>query len=105
MLQKLGDLRGEADTWDSLGHALHRMHDHSGAVSCYENSLAYYRELGDRYGEATALAKAGAVHRDAGDADSAIAAWSLAMSILDELGHADAQRVRLDLLQVSESAQ
>jgi hypothetical protein len=50
--------------------------------------------VGDRYYEATTLAPLGDIHHDTGDRHAAQQAWQQALTILDELGRADADRVR-----------
>jgi tetratricopeptide (TPR) repeat protein len=93
----LGDLHGQAHTWDSLGYAHHHLGHHTRAAGCYRNTLTLVRYLGDRYQEADTLANLGGVHLDTGDPRAAQDAWQLALAILDELDHPDAEQVRARL--------
>jgi tetratricopeptide (TPR) repeat protein len=81
-------------TWDTLGYAHHGLADHHQAATCYQRALGLFRELGDRYNEATTLTNLGDAQLSAGDASAARRAWAQALRILDEIGHADAGRVR-----------
>jgi predicted negative regulator of RcsB-dependent stress response len=53
-----------------------------------------FRELGDRYFEATTLVYLGDIHLDAGNREEARDAWQQALIILDDLDHPDAEPVR-----------
>ncbi|HET6214170.1 MAG TPA: tetratricopeptide repeat protein, partial [Micromonosporaceae bacterium] len=95
--QEAGDRHGEAATWDSLGHAHHHLGNHRHAIACYRVSSTMFREFGDRYGEADVLDHLGDAHQAAGDAAAAGTAWGRALELLQQLGHADADRVRAKL--------
>ena len=92
-----GERNWESAAWDSLGYIHHKLGDHRRAVSCYERSLALFRELADRYNEAATLDRLGDVHHSAGDLAAASWAWSQALRTLDELDHPDGNRVRVKL--------
>jgi DNA-binding SARP family transcriptional activator/Tfp pilus assembly protein PilF len=92
--QEIGDRDGEAATWDSLGYAHHRLDRFSEAVACYERAVEHRRALGDRYYESASLHRLGDTHLAAGDPSAAAQAWRAALSILDTLGHADADQLR-----------
>jgi tetratricopeptide (TPR) repeat protein len=94
---ELGDLHGQAHTWDSLGYAHHRLGHHARAMDCYRNTLTMVRHLGDRYQEADTLGNLGDVHLAAGEPLAARDAWQRALAILDELDHPDAEQVRAKL--------
>ena len=91
------DRRAEAHAWESLG----RIHQHAGdfgqAIACFERSLTLHRELADRYFVSKLLTHLGDGHQAAGDTDAARNAWIEALADLDELGHADADKVRARL--------
>ncbi len=91
------DRRAEAHAWESLG----RIHQHAGdfglAIACFERSLTLHRELADRYFISKLLTHLGDGHQAAGDTDAARNAWIEALADLDELGHADADKVRARL--------
>ncbi|HEU4396504.1 MAG TPA: BTAD domain-containing putative transcriptional regulator, partial [Actinomycetota bacterium] len=99
--REIGDRRGEADTWDSLGYVYHHLGRYREATTTYGRSLELYRELGDRYSEADSLNHAGETHHAAGDVDAARRAWQLALTILEQLNHPDAERVRARLRPVT----
>jgi tetratricopeptide (TPR) repeat protein len=95
--QETGDRDGEAHTWHSLGRAHQRLGHQRRAISCYEQATRLWRDLGDRFYEADNLVCVGDVHHATGDVDAAGAAWHLALTILDEFGHTDAEQVRAKL--------
>ena len=80
----------QAATWDSLGYAHHHLGHHAQAITCYQQALDLFRDLGDRYDEADTLTHLGDTHHAAGDPDAARDAWQQALTILDELDHPDA---------------
>ena len=96
--QEVGDQFGEAATWDSLGYAHHHLGRHPRAIACYEQSVALYRQHGDRYGEAEVLHHLGDTYAAANDSAAAATAWRAALDLLEQLGHADAERVRAKLV-------
>src|SRR5262249_41560070 len=95
--QQLGDLSGQAATWDSLGYAHHHLGRQDLAVDCYAQALAIYRQLGYNYYEATTLVRLGDTHHVAGDTRAAQDAWEGALAILAELRHPEADPVRAKL--------
>jgi tetratricopeptide (TPR) repeat protein len=97
LLQELGDRRVEANAWDSLAYAHNRSGDHGRAIECYDRALTLFREIGDRFHEGNASVHLGNAYADAGDLESARRTWQTALVILDDLGHADAERVRAKL--------
>lgn len=97
IFKELGDLHGQANTWDSLGYAHHHLGHHARAMGCYRNTVTLARQLGDRYQEADTLGNLGDVHLATGHPRAARDAWQRALTILDELDHPDADRVRAKL--------
>jgi DNA-binding SARP family transcriptional activator/tetratricopeptide (TPR) repeat protein len=93
----LGNRHGEANTCDSLGYIYHHLGRYEQAIARYRRAVDLFREVGDRYYEADALTHLGDTYRAAGDEDSARAAWASSIELLDQLGHADADRVRIRL--------
>jgi tetratricopeptide (TPR) repeat protein len=91
--REIGDLRGQADTWHNLGYANHRLGHHSRAIACYGQALDLFRDVSDRYQEAAVLTHLGDVHRFIGQPEAARRSWCAAVTILDDLGHADAGAV------------
>lgn len=90
----LGNRLGEANTLASLGYAYHHVGRHDEAITSYTDSIAEYQRLGDSYNEATTLVRLGDAHRVTGDIEAAQKAWLHALSILDDMGHPDADQVR-----------
>ncbi|MFC7709959.1 AfsR/SARP family transcriptional regulator [Micromonospora lupini] len=100
MLQEVDDVQGQADTWDSLGHAHHQLGDDLRAITCYEHALELFAQVHDRYAVASTYVNLGGSHRALADLGGARAAWRRALSILDDLGDADADSLRADLEQL-----
>ncbi|WP_433378928.1 BTAD domain-containing putative transcriptional regulator [Actinoplanes sp. CA-142083] len=92
--QEIGNRVGEANTWDSVGHAHHHLGRHAEAVACYGRAVAMFREVGDRFNETEALTHLGEARLASGDPLGARAAWSDALTILDELSRPDAGALR-----------
>ncbi|MEU7854343.1 BTAD domain-containing putative transcriptional regulator [Nonomuraea sp. NPDC049141] len=92
--RELGHQHGQATTWDSLGHAHLHLGHHAQAAACYEQALNLFREVADRYNEAATLVRLGDAHHAAGHDQPAGHAWRCALEIFDQLGHADADRIR-----------
>jgi tetratricopeptide (TPR) repeat protein len=80
---------GEASTWDSVGYAHHQAGNYTRAADCYQQALALFRELADRYAEADVLANLGDTHHAAGNQPAARTAWRHALDILNDLDHSD----------------
>lgn len=64
------------------------------AVASFEEALCRFRESGDRYEEASTLENLGAAQIDAGDVTAAATAWRRAATILDDLVHPAAAKLR-----------
>ncbi|WP_275414786.1 BTAD domain-containing putative transcriptional regulator [Plantactinospora mayteni] len=92
--EELNDNSGLANAWDSLGYTHHGLGNHADAVACYERAIEYFRAADDRYGEADALTRVGDTQLDAGTPGAALTAWRAALTILTDVGHPDAARVR-----------
>lgn len=93
-LQDIGDSQGMADTLDSIGYAHHHLGDHAAAVTHYRRALGMFRADGDRYAEAGTLENLAESHFAVGERASARAALREAWTILDRLGHRNAERIR-----------
>lgn len=98
--RELGDRYGEAETSRSLAVAHQQLGDHRSAAECYRAAAALYRDSGSRGGEAVSYAGLGDLHHATGRLDNARDAWSVALPVLEQLGHPLAAEVRrkLDLL-------
>ncbi|MCW8101755.1 AfsR/SARP family transcriptional regulator [Streptomyces tauricus] len=87
--QELGHDAGTADTWDSIGHALHHLGQYDEAVAAYRNALALYRQLDASRVKAATLMHLGDTHLSAGHPDTARAAWTEALDAMDRLSDAE----------------
>ncbi|MET8010229.1 tetratricopeptide repeat protein [Streptomyces sp. NPDC005266] len=87
----LAHLRDRGDT-RALAHTLMERaeiqchDDYEEALRCAEESLALFRELGDRQGEADALFQAGRAHLSAGRRSASLAALSTALTLFQRIG-------------------
>lgn len=97
LLRKFGDRHAEGSAWDTVGYAYAHLGRHKRAITCYERALRLFREVGERFLAAETLTHLGDVHQLAGDLDGARRAWREALTILDQLGHANAAQVRAKL--------
>ena len=104
LAEELGDRYGQAGISDSLGYAYHHLDRHTEAIGCYLRALQLCRDLDDRYNEAEVLTHLGDTQQATGDTDAARAAWHRALSILDQLGHSGAQRLRDKLGQLDQES-
>jgi len=92
-----GNLEGQADVLINLGDVVLALGDHARAIDCYERSRAYDQALGDRYWEAYALDRLGDAHTSVGEREIGVVAWLESLAIFDELGHPDAEALRVKL--------
>ncbi|YCK37207.1 hypothetical protein ACNF49_25065 [Actinomadura sp. ATCC 39365] len=79
---RLGDVLGQANACDSLGHACHRLARHEEAASWYGRAVELFREAGDRYHQADTLTRLGDTLHAAALPDAA-AAWRQALTLLE----------------------
>ncbi|MEJ3748992.1 BTAD domain-containing putative transcriptional regulator [Actinomycetes bacterium KLBMP 9797] len=96
--QRLGNRHNEAMTLDSLGYAHHGLGQHQEAIAYYRRALAIYDEFDSRYFAAETLVRLAESHDAAADATGARAVRRQAFDILDNLGHASAERLRALLI-------
>ncbi|MBB5873537.1 DNA-binding SARP family transcriptional activator [Allocatelliglobosispora scoriae] len=96
-MRELGDLAFQAGTSDSLGYINHHLGNYDLAIAHYLRAIELYQGNDDRYYEADVLDHLGDSYRAAGDTAAARSAWTQAVEILDQLGHLDADRVRIKL--------
>ncbi|HET8643561.1 MAG TPA: tetratricopeptide repeat protein [Pseudonocardiaceae bacterium] len=101
--QQIGDRHGEALTWDSIGFANHHLGNHRRAIECYQRAIQLYRTASDRYEEAATLGRLAETHHAAGDGDAARRTGRQALTILDELQHANADQLRRRLAEFGRS--
>jgi tetratricopeptide (TPR) repeat protein len=95
--RELANHDGEADAWDSLGHAHHHLGHTADAITCYQQALALFEKLGDRDQQADTLSRLGDTYRAAGRPWPARDAWQRALHILTDLRHPDAGAIRARL--------
>ncbi|MEU2339877.1 tetratricopeptide repeat protein, partial [Streptomyces sp. NPDC013172] len=101
--QELGDDSSAADTWDSIGLALHHLGRYDEAVTSFRNALDLYQQTGGPpWYTAAALGRLGDTYLSAGQPDAARAAWTEGLDILEQLSHADAEPLRVRLRRLDE---
>ena len=93
----VGDRHSEAATWDSIGFAHHHLGQHAEAITCYLRALGFYAEVGHRHSQAEILTHLAETQHASGQAAAARDSWRQALAILDDLQHADAERIRARL--------
>jgi len=96
----IGDRIGEAVAWQGCGLAHAEMDQTRSALTCYEQALSLRRETGERLLVAEILLLIGDAQVRASRPDNARAAWQAAHEILSELGHPDAEQVKVKLVAV-----
>ena len=96
--RETGDRNGEAAAWDSLGVAHRRLGHYDQALASLHRALGMYRQLRDSYLVADTLVHIADTHLAADRTDSAATALRLALDILEDIGHPDAEGVRARLL-------
>jgi tetratricopeptide (TPR) repeat protein len=97
LFEQIGNPHGQAATLDSLGYVHRLLGEHRRAAACYERAIGLYRDIGDTTNEADTYLHLGEVHEEAGDTGAAQRAWRSALTLLDELDHPDAGKVRARL--------
>ncbi|MEV0908261.1 AfsR/SARP family transcriptional regulator [Streptomyces hokutonensis] len=103
--QELGDATGAADTWDSIGLALHHLGRYDEAVISFRNALVLYRQADHSpWSIAATLGRLGDTHLNAGRPDAARAAWTEALVFWDRFGHASAEPLRARLRGLDEES-
>jgi tetratricopeptide (TPR) repeat protein len=100
---EFGERGWEEATWDSLGYIYHQLGNYAEAIACYERSVDLCRELADQYNEAATLDHLGDVRLSAGDLPAALRTWAEAARILGEIGHPDADQIRVKVLEHEDS--
>ncbi|MBE1490024.1 AfsR/SARP family transcriptional regulator [Plantactinospora soyae] len=94
VLDAIGDRLRQAATWDSVGYAHHHLAEHAEALAAYQRALELYREFGDRYFYAVVLTHVADTHHATGDADAGDQALKEALTIMEEMMHPTADRIR-----------
>lgn len=91
---RLDHVEGQADVLLTIGDIERDLGDQDKAVLSYRRSRDLDRMLGDRYWEAMALERLGEVQRVTEEAASAEKSLREALTILEDLRHPDADRLR-----------
>lgn len=94
---EMDDQFGQAHTADSFGHIHEQTGDHAQALAWYEQALNLHQAVGSRYNQSNTLDRIGDTRNAMGATRAARDAWRQALAILDELDHADADRLRAKL--------
>jgi DNA-binding SARP family transcriptional activator/tetratricopeptide (TPR) repeat protein len=97
ILAELGYAQGEAHAWDSVAYVLRCKDDQAGAVAGFQRAVELFRGCDDLHGAAETLVRLGETHMAAGDEAAAREAWSRAAEFFEELGDAEAGRIRARL--------
>jgi tetratricopeptide (TPR) repeat protein len=95
--RKVGDKGAQGATWDSIGFAHHHLGQYAEAIACYRRALGFYAEIGDRHSQAETLTHLAEPQHASGEVAEARRTWRQALAILDDLHHADADRIRARL--------
>jgi tetratricopeptide (TPR) repeat protein len=98
---KLGDDNGAAADWDSLGYAHHHLGQFEEAIACYDTALRLYEQIGDRAMEADTLRHLSSAQLALGRRAAARGTVGRAATILDQLGHPDAAKIREQFVELS----
>ena len=83
-----------ATRWTASATPTHGLGDFGAAISYHRKAIYVWRDLGDRYEEATALVHLGDAQLAADDSAAAAAAWRLAADMYDQLGQPEAGPTR-----------
>ncbi|MGW1270249.1 AfsR/SARP family transcriptional regulator [Streptomyces sp. NPDC002491] len=99
LYRRMSDRGGpsEANAWDTLAYAHHRLGNFGRARTCYLRAIGMLRRNGDRYNEAGSLTRLGDTHAATGDHAAARAVWAQATDILTEIDPPWAAEVRAKL--------
>lgn len=95
--QEIRDTSGAANTLDTMGRAFHGLGDHRQAIASYRRALELYDHSEARLGRAETLERLGDSYRAIDDVGASRNAWVAAVEILDQLGLAEADRLRAKL--------
>ncbi|GIH02790.1 SARP family transcriptional regulator [Rhizocola hellebori] len=94
IFQEVGNEPGVASSWDTLGHAHHKLGDFARAEDCYLAALSLRRKQRSRVFEADILHRLGDNHLAAGASDKAREHWKQALVIMEEMGGPGVEELR-----------
>jgi tetratricopeptide (TPR) repeat protein len=101
LAREAGNVMDEAGVLDTIGYIHHRLGHHAEAIAHYRRVLDLMGPLGNAYNRTEVLTHLGDAHHAVGDLDAARDAWQLALDILDDLDHPDADAVRAKLADIT----
>ncbi|WP_329550487.1 AfsR/SARP family transcriptional regulator [Streptomyces sp. NBC_00696] len=94
-----------AHTWDSIGHAHHRLGEYDEAAAAFHNALDLYRAHQHLpWFVAGTLDRLADTHLSAGNPQDAGRAWTEALEIYELLNHTDAESIRVKLRGLASSS-
>ncbi|MDQ7911091.1 BTAD domain-containing putative transcriptional regulator [Phytohabitans sp. ZYX-F-186] len=85
---------GQAHAWDTIGDAHRQLGQHQQAISSYQRAVDLFRAINSRHPHADTLNRLAETYLTTGDTDAARNAWREALTLLDEIGHPDADDIR-----------
>ena len=103
LFRVFGSQEGEASALDSLGYAYQQAGQQAEAATCYRQAIEMHRQAGSRWAAADALGHLGDTCHAVGRPDEARASWEEALSILEDLGHPEADQLRAKLADLAAS--
>ncbi|MGH3736172.1 MAG: tetratricopeptide repeat protein, partial [Micromonosporaceae bacterium] len=92
--QALAEPVGMCDVYSTLGNAHHQLGQHRQAVDYHRQAVDWSHRYGDRRHEAADQVNLAEAYESAGENDNARQARLRALSLYDELGHPDADKLR-----------
>jgi tetratricopeptide (TPR) repeat protein/DNA-binding XRE family transcriptional regulator len=95
---------GQAGALGSLGHAYDRLGRYDLAVTCFQQAVDLDRQAGARAPAADNLTRLGDVFDATGRPEAARDAWQQALDTFEDLGHPDADAVRVKLQKLDGTA-
>ncbi|WP_328686091.1 AfsR/SARP family transcriptional regulator [Streptomyces sp. NBC_00343] len=94
-----------AHTWDSVGHAHHRLGEYGEAAAAFHSALDLYRAHQHLpWFVAGTLDRLADTHLSAGNPEDARRTWTEALEIYELLNHNDAESIRVKLRRLAPSA-
>jgi tetratricopeptide (TPR) repeat protein len=95
LFEEIGDRSGAADTWDSIGFALHRLGQYADAAESYRHAIQLYRDLDHQVFVAITLIHLEQTHAAAGHRERARAVRREVAKIIEALDRPGAEQVAL----------
>jgi len=86
LIQKVGDVSGEATTLNNIGTVYSSLGDKQQALLSFQRSLPLSQKVGDVSGEATTLNNIGTVYSDLGDKQQALLSFQRSLPLFQKVG-------------------